>query len=570
MNQTPPLSVPDTSGRDAPNVRAPYLVGLFGPALWAGTVTAGFAAAAALVGWYPAQMLILAVSISTLTSMLATALLYRQRREQRLAHRAFQDVEIRVGDVLNSAMDAIITVDHQQRVVLFNDAAERAFLWPRKAVLGQPLDMLIPARFRERHHAHVRQFGETGVTSRRMGGKTVLTGVRANAEEFPVEASISQFGEGAQKLYTVILRDITARVRAEESLERSEARLRGILDSAMDAIITVDERQHIVLFNAAAEAVFGCPRDEAIGAPLTWFIPERFRAEHGAHIRRFGEENTNSRRMGAQRIVTGLRRTGEEFPIDASISQITENGQKFYTVILRDVTLRVQAEHALRRSKEELHELAAAANQLREHEKRCVARELHDDLAQALTGLKMDIAWIKDKLPAPVAPVAEKLKAMEALLDGAVAATRRISSNLRPMMLDDLGLIPATEWLVQSFTERTGIQCRLDVSNPELELKDPHATTVFRIVQEALTNITKHAKASNVEITLEDSHDEIVISVRDDGVGFSPQDPRKPNSYGLIGLRERAYLVGGKVQIESTPGNGTRIEARLPLPADAS
>jgi PAS domain S-box-containing protein len=528
-------------------------------------MAAGSAAIVGLLGWHRDEMLTVAIALSG--AMLAVALwrIYRQAAAHRSAHRTLHDVEAQVSGVIDSAMDAIITVDHQQRIVLFNNAAEQVFRWPRKAVVGQRLDMLLPARFREMHAKHVEHFGSTGVTSRRMGTKTVLTGVRANGEEFPVEASISQFGDGTQKLYTVILRDITDRVRAEGSLARSEARLRGILDSAMDAIITVDETQHIVLFNAAAETVFGCPRDEAIGAPLACFSPERFRAGHGEHIRRFGDSPTSSRRMGEQRIVTGVRRSGEEFPIDASISQISENGQKFYTVILRDVTLRVRADEALRRSKEELHELATAANQLREQEKRAIARELHDELAQALTGLKMDVAWIKDKLPAPPKPIADKLNAMESLLDSTVAATRRISSDLRPMMLDDLGLVPATEWLVQNFTERTGIRCELAIASADLDLQDPHATTVFRILQESLTNIAKHERASSVEITLARSDGALAISVRDNGIGFTPDSPRKPSSYGLVGLRERAYLLGGKVQINSAPGKGTVIDVHLPI-----
>lgn len=532
-----------------------------------GTAAAVCAAVVALSGWHRTEMLITAAGAGSLTSIFALLLLYRQAAEQRTARRALHQIEARVGDVIASAMDAIITVDHEQRIVLFNEAAEQVFRRPRDAVLGQALEVLLPTRFRAVHRRHLEEFGKTGISSRRMGAKMVLAGLRANGEEFPIEASISQSGDGTQKLYTVILRDITERVRAEDLIERSEARLRGILDSAMDAIITVDERQHIVLFNAAAEAVFVCPRAEAMGAPLAGFIPERFRAGHAAHIRRFGETDTSTRRMGVQRIVTGLRRNGEEFPIDASISQITAGGQKFYTVILRDVTQRVQAEQALRQSQAELHELATAANQLREQEKRRVARELHDELGQALTGLKMDIVWVKNKLQTPPAPVAGKLQAMEALLDGAVAATRRISADLRPMMLDDLGLMPATEWLVQNFTERTGIACRLTIADAGLELKDPHATTVFRILQEALTNITKHAQASSAEITLGHNDREIVIDVRDNGVGFSPQTPRKRDSYGLIGLRERVYLLGGKVEIDSAPGMGTHIEARIPLPA---
>ena len=563
MSQISPIPSHDSNGS---TFHSRKWVVVLAPVMALGAVAATVTASAGLAGWNRTEMLTIATGISTVLLAAAVALLYRQTAEQRAARRALDEVQARVGDILNSAMDAIITIDHQQRIVLFNDAAEQAFRWPRQAVLGQPLEMLLPASFREAHRHHVQHFGETGVTSRRMGAKTVLTGLRANAEEFPVEASISQFGSGEQKLYTVILRDITERVRAEGSLARSEARLRGILDSAMDAIITVDERQHVVLFNAAAEAVFGCPRDEAIGAPLSWFIPERFRAGHAEHVRRFGETQTSSRRMGEQRIVTGVRRNGEEFPIDASISQVTENGQKFYTVILRDVTLRVKADETLRRSKDELRELAAAANQLREQEKRAIARELHDELAQALTGLKMDVAWIKEKLPAPPAAIVDKLKSMEALLDSTVAATRRISSDLRPMMLDDLGLVPAVEWLVQNFNERTGIRCDFTITDPDLELHDPHATTVFRALQESLTNIVKHARASNIEIRLERTGNELAVSVRDNGIGFSPLDPRKPNSYGLIGLRERVYLLGGNVQIDSSPGNGTCVEIRLPLP----
>ncbi|HYS56829.1 MAG TPA: PAS domain-containing sensor histidine kinase [Burkholderiales bacterium] len=363
----------------------------------------------------------------------------------------------------------------------------------------------------------------------------------------------------------LVYRQITKRHAAEGALQDVEARVASIVESAMDAVITVDEKQRVVLFNAAAEAMFGCPRGQAIGAPLAWFIPERFRAEHERHIRRFGETGISSRRMGAQRIVTGLRRNGEEFPIDASISQITESGKKLYTVILRDVTERVQAEEALRRSQEELRELASGMNSVREQEKSRIARELHDELGQALTALKLDVAWLSDRLPAGDAAIAEKLKAMQAMIDGTVAATRRISSDLRPLILDDLGLVPAAEWLVQDFTQRTGIPCELRVGSPEPELKDPHATAVFRILQESLTNVARHAKAQRVEVALARADGTVTLNVRDNGRGFSLDDPRRPNAFGLMGLRERVYLLGGEVRIESEPGRGTSIAVQIPL-----
>ena len=510
-------------------------------------------------------LLPLAALAGATVGILLMLALHWQRGHHDVASRELANVEARVAGIVESAMDPIIAIDDAQRIVMFNAAAECVFRWPRTAVIGQPLDMLLPERFHAAHAKHIERFGQTGVTSRQMGAKAVLFAQRANAEEFPIEASISQHVEDGKRLFTVILRDIGERVRAEAMLERSEGRLRGILDSAMDAIITIDEKQHVVLFNAAAEAMFMCPRDEAIGAPLAWFIPERFRAMHADNVRQFGDTGVVARRMGSQRIVTGLRRNGEEFPIDASISQVSESGVKLYTVILRDVTERVRAEQALLHSREELRELGSAAHMTREQEKTRIARELHDELGQSLTMLQMDVAWCRERLPAGDDAIRAKFDRMAALLQTSAASTRRIASDLRPLMLDDLGLPDALEWLVQEFSQRTGVPCKLAMGDPALNLPHMEATAVFRIVQEALANIAKHARASHAEVAVESSGGALTIRIRDNGVGFSQTDARKPNSYGLIGLRERASLLNGSMSIVSAPGEGTRIEIHLPL-----
>lgn len=462
-------------------------------------------------------------------------------------------------------MDAIVMVDAAQRIVLYNNAAEKVFLHPRAAALGQPLDMLLPERFRASHTGQVAQFGQTGQTARRMGSRMVLYGLRANGEEFPAEASISHSGEGPDQIFTVILRDVTERVLADESLARSEARLRGILDSAMDAVITVDETQHVVLFNTAAETMFGYSQDEAVGASLAMLLPYRFRAAHDAHVKRFGDTGVTSRRMGTFGVLTGLRRNGEEFPIEASISQIDEDGHKYYTVILRDVTERVRADEALRHSKEELRELAALAQSVREQEKSRIARELHDELGQSLTALKMDVIALRGEVPAERHAMTERIARIEATLNQTVAATRRISADLRPLMLDDLGLSAAVEWVIQEFTERSNADCKV-VINGSLDLEDPHATAVFRVLQESLTNIAKHAMADRVEVLIERTAEQVHLRVEDDGVGFSMESPRKRNSHGLLGVRERAYLLGGESRIVSAPGAGSSVELWLPLP----
>src|SRR5512142_1235646 len=558
------MASPGRPGPEVPEFPSSRLAALLGPFIAVAGFTAALAIVAAILDWYRYEMLLAAAAISCAAALPTFYLVYRQLAERKLAQAALRNAQARVGGIVEAAMDAIISVDEQQRIVLFNRAAERVFRWPRAAVLGQRLDMLIPERLRAGHRAYIERFGRTATTSRGMGSQTVLHGLRADGEEFPIEASISQHDEGGHKLYTVILRDVTERMRGEQLLARSEARLRGILDSAMDAIITVDSRQHVVLFNKAAEDVFGCPRDQAIGAPLAWFIPERFRHAHAGLVRTFGETGASSRRMGAQRIVMGLRRNGEEFPIDASISHIVEEGEHFFTVILRDVTERTQVEQALRESKEEIRHLALTASSVREQEKSRIARELHDELGQALTALKIDVGWLREHLGGGVArPVQDKLGAMQVLLDGTVAAARRISADLRPLMLDDLGLVAACEWLAHNFQQRTGTPCELVLGAGELDLPDPYATAVFRVLQESLTNVAKHAHATQVEATLERSGETVILTVRDNGRGFDPNAPRKQGSYGMVGLRERAYLLGGDIRIQSAPGQGTLVEMHI-------
>jgi PAS domain S-box-containing protein len=463
----------------------------------------------------------------------------------------------RLSGLLDSAMDAIISVDEAQDIVLYNRAAERIFGWPAREALGRPLTLLIPERYQAGHAEHVRRFGETGVTSRRMGGSAVVYGRRANGEEFPVDASISQVDAPEGKLYTVILRDVTQRVRAELEQARLAQRLSGLLDSAMDGIITVDEGQRIVMYNRAAEKIFGWAAMQVMGRPLDILLPERFRTGHLAHVRSFATTGVTSRRMGDGTVIYGLRSSGEEFPMDASISQLDTAEGKLFTVILRDVSERVRAQ-------EDLASFAKQANAIREQEKSRVARELHDELAQTLTALKMDTIWVRDNVGTQPREAAAKLEEMLSMLDTSVAATRRIAADLRPLLLDDLGLMPAIEWLVQNFTQRSGVPCELR-GDEDLELDEPYATAVFRIVQESLANVAKHARATQAAVSMQRAGTDIMLEVKDNGAGFDPAAGRKPGSLGLAGVRERAQLLRGSINVQSRPGQGTVVQARIPV-----
>ena len=215
---------------------------------------------------------------------------------------------------------------------------------------------------------------------------------------------------------------------------------------------------------------------------------------------------------------------------------------------------------------EERRTFAVAAQAIREEEKARLARELHDELAQSLTALKMDTIWVRDHASSVPGMVTMKLDEMVKMLDRTVAATRRMAADLRPLMLDDLGLVPAIEWLASNFMQRCGVPCTLSVNNElELELPEPYATAVFRIVQESLNNIAKHAAASQVIVTLDKTQDAVRLRVQDNGCGFFSDGARKPQSLGLMGLRERAQLLGGSVAISSARGKGTTVEVSIPL-----
>ena len=348
----------------------------------------------------------------------------------------------------------------------------------------------------------------------------------------------------------------------ERRSEASEEQLGAIVDSAMDAIISVDQAQRIVLFNRAAEEVFGVRRAEALGSPLERFIPARFRGAHHAHVDKFGRTGVTSRRMGDVTTLWALRADGHEFPIEASISQAGAAGAHYYTVILRDITRRKEYEDALKASQRELRELSARVLEAREEEKARIARELHDELGQLLTALKMDLGWLRERLPQDLQPRATE---MSALLDRTVTSTRRISADLRPMMLDDLGLADAAAWLVDDFAKRSGVTCRIDLPEEIPEVSKAVGTAVYRAIQESLTNIARHSGAKSAWVVLAVEDGTMQVEVEDDGRGFAPEDLAKARSLGLKGMRERIAFLGGSLDIARAPRGGTRLRLRVPV-----
>jgi PAS domain S-box-containing protein len=217
-------------------------------------------------------------------------------------------------------------------------------------------------------------------------------------------------------------------------------------------------------------------------------------------------------------------------------------------------------------AREQLRDLADYLQAAREEERTHIAREIHDEFGQALSALNMDLSWLSKRLPADQRHLAEKASAMSDLIDSTIQTVRRVATELRPGLLDDLGLAAAMEWQAEEFTERTGIDCDLYLSNEEIVLERDLATAIFRIFQETLTNVARHAEATEVHVELEDRPDELVLIVRDNGKGITESQVSHPRSLGLMGMRERARSWGGEVVFQGVAGQGTTVTVRVPRP----
>ena len=335
---------------------------------------------------------------------------------------------------------------------------------------------------------------------------------------------------------------------------------RQIVNHVSEAIISADQSNTIVMANPAAAALFGTSVEQMVGSPLGRYI-ESPDGDEPLDVFRPGSGRAG--RRATDYTVTGLRGEGERFPIEGSISR-TDDGAPFYTVVMRDVSDRRRVQEKLTRSHDQLRQLSAALQTIREEERTHIARELHDDLGQLLASLRMDLTLLQKADGTP----SESLRLMRGMEDNlltAITSLRRIATNLRPRALDEGGLYFALQGLRDDFIERYAIPTTLLADEAELRLDDTASTAIFRIVQEALTNIARHAQATRVMMNLFRLNSDLLITIRDDGRGIRPEDMEKAESLGLIGMRERVWAMKGEITIGADEPHGTRIDIVLPL-----
>jgi signal transduction histidine kinase len=223
------------------------------------------------------------------------------------------------------------------------------------------------------------------------------------------------------------------------------------------------------------------------------------------------------------------------------------------------------AEARVKDSQERLRNLSSHLQSSREEERANIAREIHDELGQVLTALKLDMYWLEQKLPEEQGMLIEKVRAMSKHADATIRAVQRISSELRPALLDDLGLIDAIEWQSKDFQQRTNIECSVSFNNGNIKVPENSSIALFRIYQETLTNVARHSKAKHVSVSMHNEDDNVVLQIRDNGIGIEKSHLSSPRSFGLIGIRERAFALGGDVEIIGRKKMGTTMTVIIPL-----
>ena len=361
----------------------------------------------------------------------------------------------------------------------------------------------------------------------------------------------------------LLVKNLLRKEHLETALKESDAKLRYMVQSVRDAILTVDSSGKVILFNLAAERMFGMQAGDVLGRPVDEVLLCCQPKPLAHNFMRYLNEGWQSPSGLALLGIISLAHGDAEFPVELSLSSTAFRGDVLVTAVFRDLSERQRAEHELIETNRQLQSLSAAQQNVREEERLRISRELHDELGQSLTGIKMEVSWLGGRLLAVQPDMDKKVSSIKKLIDGSISAVRRISSELRPLVLDDLGFSAAANWYVAQFSERTGVAVDLILPEEDPENGSTTATTLFRALQESLTNIARHAAARHADVRLSLADGYWLLSIRDDGVGFDDR-AGKPAGIGLIGMRERVQMLGGAFNLTTAPGAGTQLEISIP------
>ena len=467
--------------------------------------------------------------------------------------------------------DVIWSVDQDLRVTYVSPSLEKLLgyssaeftdLFPDKVMTPASLEKMKKA-------VSVRREKETQKTLPDRRGQLIeLQFIHKDTSRVWTESSISYIKDEQGHVVSLngVSRDITRRKQIQDEFRASEEKFRLIYNLTPAMLHSIDKEGRIVSVSDFWLKKMRYTRQEVIGRKSTEFLNEASRKDaRDIYLPRFWE---TGRAIDVP--YTFVKKNGETF--QGLMSAIVEKNIQGDTVqslaVIVDISDLRRTEEALRESREQLRRLVANIQSVREEERKFVAREIHDELGQSLTALKMDLFWLRKNLDEKKESLASRIGTLTDLLDTTIQTVKRISTDLRPGVLDDLGLTAAIEWQLEDFRTRSHIDCYLDNEFEDLPLDGEQAVNLFRVFQESLTNVARHARASRLLVRIKKNDSKVFMEIKDNGCGLNRNILSDPESLGLMGMRERIHAVGGRISIRGILDEGTRIRVIMPVRQD--
>ncbi|MBD3225733.1 MAG: PAS domain S-box protein [Caldithrix sp.] len=486
--------------------------------------------------------------------------------EQKKAEKKLHVTNERLYSIIKSSPAAIVDLNAEGRVLkIWNPAAEKIFGWSRKEVVGKRLPIVSGDQMQE--FINLRSFVLRGNSF----ADRELVGKRKNGENIHISLSAAPIREsdGSINGIMAIVLDITKKKSTEQKLYQTKNLLEKTLASLNDAVLVIDpEDRSVVMANAAVEKLFGYTVDEILGRNTKMLHVDTNRFDQ------FGKmsEPILDKKGVFQTEYRMKRKDGSVFDTENTVSTIRdeEGWQQGVVSVIRDITERKRYIREIERSRSQLQSLAAHLQTIREEERANIARELHDELGQILTALKMDLSMLGEDIEESdqmnARKVIRELQDMEELVGSTIKNIRKLITELRPEALDNLGLISALRWHCEELNNKSNIHIEFKTDLDELEMDRERAIAIYRIAQEALTNVNRHSKARRATVRFRLPKKEMVeLRVADDGVGIPEEKHFQNQHFGLIGMRERVQAFKGRLTIDSNGGSGTTIIAQIPL-----
>jgi len=454
----------------------------------------------------------------------------------------------------------VYEIDINRKLTFFNKRASSVFGFSEHDLMSNfnALDRVIPED-RDRARENMKKI---------MNGKPVrnteYTLIKKDGSTFPVLIYSNPVMKDNKPVgLRGIIIDMTERKLAENKIKESQQRLSSHLNNTPLGSIFWDINFKVIEWNSSAEQIFGYSKEEALGKhPYKLIVPKEIRGQIDDIFNHLLTQTGGSRSINEN-----VTKDGKRILCDWYNVAITDLDGKVTGVasLVDDITEQKKTERKLKESRNQLRSLAERLQLIREEERATVAREIHDDLGQTLTALKMDISWMKKNSGMTDEMRASKLDVMLGLTDSTIQTVKRIATELRPGILDDLGLVSAIEWQTKEFQNRSGIKCNFEIFVDEFIVEDDISIAVFRIFQESLTNIARHSQATKVTVTIMREDDFLLVEISDNGVGISEEQISSSKSLGLIGMSERVSVFRGKLTISRAAEGGTAVRVYIPI-----